>query len=88
VVQSVLCQLTFPVGITANRNNLSGRNLHASTLESFIAAERALVSAQIKGWRTDSPWAAWKHIGENTGYGQLLVEENFAAIETLAARLS
>src|SRR5690606_23336523 len=30
-----------------------------ATLERFIAAERALVSAQVKGWRTQNAWAAW-----------------------------
>lgn len=27
-------------------------------LEAFVRAERALVSAQVKGWRKSSPWAA------------------------------
>jgi len=59
----------------------------AAELDAFIAAERALVSAQVKGWRADSPWAAWQRLGENTAYGQLLVEGNFAGIEALANRL-
>lgn len=58
------------------------------TLAAFIRAERALVSAQIKGWRTDSAWAAWQKLGENTGYGQMLVDGNFAGIEKLAMHLS
>ncbi len=56
-------------------------------LAAFIAAERALVAAQVKGWRTNNPWAAWKNLAENDQYGKLLVEEDFAGIEALAGRL-
>ena len=56
-------------------------------LAAFVAAERALISAQVRGWRTDSAWAAWQQLGQHTGYGQLLVDENFAGIEALAGRL-
>ncbi|MEZ4735300.1 MAG: creatininase family protein [Caldilineaceae bacterium] len=54
-----------------------------------IRADRALVSAQIRGWRTDHPWAAWRKIGSGqvTDYGRLLVEERFAEIEELAGQL-
>lgn len=54
-----------------------------------IRADRALVSAQIRGWRTDHPWAAWRKIGSGqvTDYGRLLVEERFAEIEELAGKL-
>ena len=56
-------------------------------LAAFVAAERALVSAQVRGWRTDSAWAAWQQLGQHTGYGQLLIDEDFAGIEALAGRL-
>jgi len=61
----------------------------AETLAAAIKAERSIVSAQIRGWRTDHPWAAWRKIGSGqlTDYGRLLVEENFAEIERLAAQL-
>ena len=55
----------------------------------FVAAERALVSAQVKGWRTRHPWAAWERMlkGELTQYGQLLIEERFGDIQELAGKL-
>lgn len=61
----------------------------AETRSACIRAERALVSAQVRGWRTEQAWAAWKKIfgGQLTGYGRLLVEERFAEIEALAAEL-
>jgi creatinine amidohydrolase len=59
----------------------------ADELAAFIAAERALVATQVKGWRTVSPWAAWQRLGENTAYGQLLVDGDYAGIEALAGRL-
>jgi len=60
-----------------------------SRREAFVRAERALVSAQVKGWRTRGPWAAWQRIGagEITTYGILLANERFEEIEGLAARL-
>lgn len=58
-------------------------------LASFIKSERAIVSAQVKGWRTDHPWAGFIKMmaGEITEYGKLLVEEKFEAIEKMAADL-
>jgi creatinine amidohydrolase len=55
----------------------------------FIRAERAIAGAQVRGWRQDHPWAAWRKIqsGQLTGYGRLLVEERFAEMEALAAQL-
>jgi len=55
------------------------------TLAAFVRAERALVSAQVKGWRTEHAWAAWRRLQESgiTAYGSLLVEERFAEIERL-----
>lgn len=58
-------------------------------LAAFIRAERAIVSAQVRGWRTEHAWAAWRKIGSGqlTGYGRFLAEERFAEIEALAAQL-
>jgi len=55
----------------------------------YVRAERALVTAQVRGWRTDHAWAAWRKIsrGELTGYGRLLVAEQFDEIEALASQL-
>jgi creatinine amidohydrolase len=60
-----------------------------ANLEAFIRAERALVSAQVKGWRKGPPWAAWQHIPERglVHYGAYLVEERFDEIERMAAKL-
>jgi len=65
-------------------------NWDVDKMEEFVRAERALVSAQLKGWRLDGPWSAWQKIGggEETQYGQLLVEERFSEIVELAGRLS
>ena len=61
----------------------------ADTLAAFVRAERAIVTAQVRGWRLDHPWAAWRALfaGEHTEYGQLLVEERFPEIEAFAAQL-
>ena len=59
----------------------------SDTLQAFISAERALVSAQVRGWRLEAPWAAWQNLSENTDYGQLLVDQDFAGIKSLASRL-
>jgi creatinine amidohydrolase len=58
-------------------------------LAACIRAERAIVSAQVRGWRTDQPWAAWRKMfaGQVTDYGRLVVEQRFAELETLAAQL-
>lgn len=59
------------------------------TLERFIHAERALVSAQVRGWRDTGAWAAWSrpHRGELVHYGECLVHRRFAEIEALASQL-
>jgi creatinine amidohydrolase len=59
------------------------------TRDAFVRAERAIVRAQVKGWRTDHAWAAWRHIGSRqlTGYGACLAEERFEEIEQIAAQL-
>lgn len=59
------------------------------TRTAYVRAERALISAQVRGWRIEHPWAAWRQLrtSEFTGYGRLLVEERFDEIEMLAAKL-
>lgn len=56
-------------------------------LEAFVVSERAVVSAQVKGWRTDGPWAAWQHLERIAEYGQLLAEGQFGRIQELAGAL-
>ena len=53
----------------------------------FAEAERAIVSAQVKGWRQQSPWAAWQALKQERDCGRLLVEEDFPAIVAMAGRL-
>lgn len=58
--------------------------------EAFARAERALVCAQVKAWRTTGPWAAWAALIQQnlTGYGAYLAAEQFADIEQMAALLA
>ena len=60
-----------------------------ATLDRYIAAERNMLSAQVKGWRTREPWAAWKRMfsGEITDYAELLASERFEEISALSRRL-
>lgn len=60
---------------------------NAATLAAFVAAERALVSAQVRGWRRGNPWSAWQKLGDERGYGAALVAGDFAAIDKMAAAL-
>ena len=60
----------------------------AATLAAFVAAERALVSAQVRGWRTDHAWAAWRALSANPGYGEALVGRDFTKIASIAAALA
>ena len=55
----------------------------------FVRGESALISAQVRGWRTEHAWAAWRKIGggELTDYGRLLIQERFDEIETFASKL-
>lgn len=60
------------------------------TRDAYVKAERAMLTAQVKGWRMAHPWAAWRKMmvtGEITNYSQLLVSERFADIEILAQKL-
>lgn len=56
-------------------------------LDRFIAAERALVAAQTKGWRTQAPWAAWAKLAEHVHYGEWLVAREFEQIRSTAQDL-
>jgi creatinine amidohydrolase len=63
-------------------------NWDAEMLADFISAERALVSAQVRGWRQEPDhWAAWRGLQQYPTYGQWLVEGRFAAIAEMAAKL-
>lgn len=49
------------------------------------------MTAQVRQWRrTGDAWATWRRIlpGGETAYGELLVNEQFAEIEAMAARLA
>jgi hypothetical protein len=46
-----------------------------------------MVSVQVKGRRTDGPWAAWQHLDRIAEYGQLLAEGQFGRIQKLAGAL-
>jgi len=61
----------------------------ADTLAAFVRAERALVSAQVVGWRTRGPWAAWSKMasGELTQYGACLAAGRFEEVQALVGRL-
>jgi creatinine amidohydrolase len=61
----------------------------ATARAAFARAEGALVAAQLKGWREQSAWAAWKKFfsGELSRYGEWLVEQRFDQIEQMAAHL-
>jgi hypothetical protein len=64
-------------------------NWDDATRAAFARAERALISAQVKGWRTTDAWAAWRKMfgGELTQYGAYLAAEQFDQIEQLALQL-
>jgi creatinine amidohydrolase len=56
-------------------------------LDQFIEAERALVSAQVKGWRGQGPWTAWARLGEHAHYGEWLVAGEYDRIIEMAKQL-
>lgn len=60
-----------------------------ATRDAFIRAERALVSAQVKGWRNTHAWTAWQKMfsGELTQYGAYLAAGQFDRIEQMAGYL-
>ncbi|MBT5875574.1 MAG: creatininase family protein [Candidatus Latescibacteria bacterium] len=53
----------------------------------FSEAERALVSAQVRGWRENDPWHAWRDPQAMRDYGTSLVAAEFSAIKELASKL-
>jgi hypothetical protein len=60
-----------------------------TTRAAFVRSERALVDAQVRGWRTQHAWAAWDALG-NKGlreYGAFLVAQDFASITAMAEQL-
>ena len=59
----------------------------AETLAAFIEAERALVSAQVRGWRETAAWHAWQNPEAMKIYGARLVEGDFDAIKEMAGEL-
>lgn len=60
-----------------------------TTRAAFVRSERALVDAQVCGWRTQHAWAAWEALKAKglNHYGAYLVAQNFAAIEAIAQQL-
>ena len=64
-------------------------NWDCATQTAFAHAERALVNAQVRGWRTNDAWAAWSAIRDKdlTQYGAMLTAQDFAGIEAMAAQL-
>ncbi len=61
-----------------------------ATIAAFARAEHALVRSQVKAWRNDSAWAAWRDLIAKrlTNYGVYLSEDRFAEIEAMAAELA
>jgi hypothetical protein len=61
-----------------------------STIEDFVQAERAMLNAQVKGWRsTGSRNTAWKRMaqGEHIGYGRMLARARFDELKSMAEKL-
>jgi len=61
----------------------------ASSRAAYVRAERAIIRAQIIGWRTQSPWFAWRKLASSplARYGELLIERRFDQIERAATEL-
>ncbi|WP_428938051.1 creatininase family protein [Fontivita pretiosa] len=61
----------------------------ASSRAAYVRAERAIIWAQVTGWRTQSPWFAWRKLasGPLARYGELLIEMRFDQIERAASEL-
>lgn len=58
-----------------------------SMLTAYVEAERSLVSAQVRGWRMEGPWHAWRDIVQIQDYGQMLVSGEFQTIKKMAEKL-
>jgi creatinine amidohydrolase len=58
----------------------------AAVRAAFVRAERALVTAQVAGWRKAHPWYSWGELIQQqlTGYGAALTAGDFAEIERIA----
>ena len=56
----------------------------------FARSEHALVRAQVKAWRQQDPWAAWRRLRDKklVQYGEYLCGERFDLIEAMAAELA
>jgi len=65
-------------------------NWDVATRDAYVGAERAILDAQVRGWRNDHAWSAWRKMNspETLQYGAHLVEGNFEAIIALAAKLN
>ena len=62
---------------------------NAEKRDAFAQAENAILSAQLRGWRLQRPWAAWQniHLEDVTDYSRLLVGEQFEKISILSRKL-
>ncbi|SVA30196.1 uncharacterized protein METZ01_LOCUS83050 [marine metagenome] len=62
---------------------------NAEKRDAFAQAENAILSAQLRGWRLQRPWAAWQniHLEDVTDYSRLLVGEQFEKISILSKKL-
>ena len=62
---------------------------NAEKRDAFAQAENAILSAQLRGWRLQQPWAAWQniHLEDVTDYSRLLVDEQFEKISILSKKL-
>jgi len=60
-----------------------------TTRAAFVHSERALVDAQVRGWRTQHAWAAWDALASKglRQYGAFLVAQDFASIAAMAEQL-
>ena len=60
-----------------------------TTRAAFVLSERALVDAQVRGWRTQHAWASWQALNSKglRQYGAFLVEQDFDAITAMARQL-
>ena len=61
----------------------------AATRSAFVRGERAIIDAQVRGWRREQAWAAWRKpfAGECIQYGAYLADGRFDLIEQLGNAL-